>query len=125
MSKILKLCTLPADPGVPVSGMLERVGGDRELLAEVIGFFLEDCPELMAVMRQGLFDGDCLAVRRAAHSLIGSAGNFDALAVTAVARTLEAHALAQDLPASHQAFSHLETETGLLLTHLTAIVATL
>lgn len=121
----MKVCTLPADAGVPSSGMLERVGGDRELLAEVIRFFLEDCPPLVELMRQGLVDGNYVAVQRLAHSLTGSAGNFDAPAVTTLSRTLEARALAQDIPAAHQAFAELETATRQLLTRLTAILATL
>ena len=125
MAKTLKLCTLPADSGVPSSGMLERVGGDRELLAEVIQFFLEDCPPQIELMRQGLADGNYVLVHRTAHALTGSAGNFDALAVTALSRTLEAHAIAHDIPEAHQAFAELETETRHLLTSLTAILATL
>jgi HPt (histidine-containing phosphotransfer) domain-containing protein len=125
MTKTLKLCTLPADTVVPSSGMLERVGGDRELLAEVIQFFLEDCPPMIELMRQGLADGNYIAVHRTAHSLTGSAGNFDATAVTTLARTLEAHAIAHDLPEAQQAFAELETETSQLLTRLTAILATL
>jgi HPt (histidine-containing phosphotransfer) domain-containing protein len=107
------------------SGMLARVGGDRELLAEVIVFFLEDCPQLIETMRQGLVDDNHGAVMAAAHSLRGSAGNFDATAVTALSRSLEAHAGAQNIPASREAFSRLETETTQLLTRLTATLATL
>ena len=125
MSKTLKVCTLPAETGVPSSGMLERVGGDRELLAEVIQFFLEDCPPMIELMRQGLADGNYVVVHRTAHSLTGSAGNFDAFAVTTLSRTLETHAIAHDIPEAHQAFSELETETGQLLTRLTTMLATL
>lgn len=114
----------PAETTVD-SGMLARVGGDRELLAEVIGCYLEDGPILIEAMRQGLRDGDCGAVRMAAHSMAGSAGNFDATEVTALARQLEAHALAQDVPASRQTFSQLEMESTGLLARLTAILATL
>ena len=106
------------------NGMLARVGGDRELLAEVIGFFLEDCPNTIEVIRQGLEDGD-FAVVRAAHSLTGSAANFDATAVVALARTLEEHALAGDAPASDEAFAQLESETIQILARLTASLATL
>ena len=105
--------------------MLARVGGDRELLAEVIGFFLEDGPLLIETMRQGLADGDYAAVRTAAHSLIGSSGNFDATAVMTLSRTVEADALAHNGPAAHQTFSQLETATSTLLTDLTTMLATL
>ena len=120
----LRLCTL-TDTEIATGGMLDRVGGDRELLAEVIRFFLEDCPPLVELIRQGLADGNYVAVQRMAHSLTGSAGNFDAPAVTTLSRTLEAHALAGDIPAAHLAFAQLETETGHLLARVTAILATL
>ena len=115
----------PPTAAVVTEGMLARVGGDRELLADVIGFFLEDGPTLITTIRNGLVDGNYTAVHRAAHSLAGSAGNFDATAVTALARNLEAQAIAVNTPASREAFSELETETSQLLAYLTAIRATL
>ncbi len=107
------------------SAMLARAGGDPALLAEVIGFFLEDGPPLIETIRQGLADGDYAAVQRAAHSLTGSAGNFDATAVTALTRSLEGHALARDVPAARETFAQLETETSELLIDLAAMRATL
>jgi HPt (histidine-containing phosphotransfer) domain-containing protein len=88
--------------------MLARVDGDRELLAEVIGLFLEDGPMQIEAMRRGLADGDSNAVRRAAHSLAGAAGNFGATDVTASARALEAEALAGNLAASKELFTALQ-----------------
>lgn len=107
------------------SGLLARVGEDRELLAEVIALFLEDAPALIAAMRQALAAGDCAAERMAAHSLAGSAANFDATEVTALARRLEAHALAGNVPASREAFSQLDSETTLLLARLSTTLASL
>jgi HPt (histidine-containing phosphotransfer) domain-containing protein len=105
------------------SRILARFSGDRELLAEVIGMFIEDCPGMLEAMRQGLLDDNARAVRTAAHSLIGSAANFDATSVVRQARTVEAHALAEDLPAARDAFIELENEAAQLLTTLTAALA--
>jgi len=102
--------------------MLARVGGDRELLAEMIGLYLEDGPMLVEAMRQGLADSDCAAVRMAAHTLAGTAGNFDATKVTALAQQLEAEALALDLPAARETFIQLDSEAARLLARLTAIL---
>lgn len=107
------------------SSLLARFAGDRELVAELIGMFLEDCPAMLDIVRRGLADDNASAVSMGAHSLIGSAGNFDATAVVGRARTVEAHAVARDLPAARDAFVELEAETTHLLTRLTALRATL
>lgn len=107
------------------SALLERVGGDRLLLDEVIGLFLEDCPALVETIRQELANGDCEALERAAHSLTGSAGNFDTTEVTGLAKQLEVHARGRDLPASREVFAALEPEVTRLLVRLTATVSTL
>jgi two-component system sensor histidine kinase/response regulator len=105
--------------------MLARVGDDRELLAEVIELFLEDAPMDIETIRRGLDDGDSAVVRRAAHSLAGSAGNFGATDVTALARQLEAHALAEDVVATQQVFPSLQAAVLRLLDRLLVIQAEL
>src|SRR5206468_451243 len=65
-----------AEPVLDEARLLERVGGDAELLRELATMFLEDCPRMMGEIESavGLRDGD--AVSRAAHALKGSIGNF-------------------------------------------------
>jgi two-component system, sensor histidine kinase and response regulator len=100
--------------------LLARVGGSQALMREVIDLFLEDCPRLLSAVRQGLADGDGAAVHRTAHTLKGSAGNFGAQAVIALARRLEAHAREGNIPASDRVFSMLEAEIGRLMEELAA-----
>ena len=80
------------DPGA-VAGVslqvLARVGGDRELLAEISRLFVDDAPRHLARIRQALDARDGDALLRAAHGLKGAAANFDADAVVAAARALE------------------------------------
>ena len=114
--------TQPEAAVTPIdSEMLARVGGDRELLAEVIEMFLEDAPMQIDVMRRGLIDGDSAVVRSAAHSMAGCAGNFGATEVTVAARRLEAAAQAEDVAASQQAFPPLENAVLQMLERLVAI----
>jgi HPt (histidine-containing phosphotransfer) domain-containing protein len=114
--------TQPAADGTSLSSaMLVLVGGDRELLAELIELFLEDGPLGIETMRRGLTDGDSDVVRRAAHALAGSAANFGDLEVTAMARRLEAHAAAHDIVASSQAFPPLQNAFLLLVDRLMGI----
>jgi len=103
------------------SGLLARVGGDRALLAEVIELFLEDGPMMVEQIRKGLADGDTAAVRMAAHSLAGTAANFDADELTTLARALETHARADDIAESRKAFARLVSAVRQVLDRLTVI----
>ena len=46
--------------------VLARVGGDEDLLRELVPLSLDDCPALMAEIRKAVVDGD--APYRAARS---------------------------------------------------------
>jgi HPt (histidine-containing phosphotransfer) domain-containing protein len=52
-------------------GTLTRYGGSTELLVDMIGFFLEDAPPLVADLHRAAAAGDALAVRHTAHALKG------------------------------------------------------
>ena len=69
--------------------VLARVGGDRELLAEISRLFIDDAPRHLEHIRLALEARDGDALRRAAHGLKGAAANFDADGVVSAARTLE------------------------------------
>ena len=69
--------------------LLDRVGGDEELLREVIGIFFEEYPVLVAEIRVAAAHNDALNLERAAHSLKGSVANFGAHPATDIARDLE------------------------------------
>ena len=49
---------------------------DPELLLDLIGMFLEDAPNKVRIITEGVESGDLEAVGAAAHSLKGSAGNL-------------------------------------------------
>ena len=100
------------------SALLERVGGSEAVLKEVIGLFLEDCPKLLDTIRAGLAAGDCEATYRAAHTLKGSVGNFDAHEAVELAQRLEARAREGNLETSKSTFEALEKEVTALLTLL-------
>jgi CheY-like chemotaxis protein len=75
-------------PGLS-DAVLARVGGDRELLAEISRLFLDDAPKHLAEIERSIADGDSDGLRRAAHALKGAAANFEAEAVVDAARALE------------------------------------
>lgn len=98
--------------------LLARVGGSQELLREIIELFLEDSPKLLEDIRSALQDGDTQAAYRAAHTLKGSAGNFDAHDVVTLAQRLEARTHEGNLAAARTVFVSLELETRALLASL-------
>ncbi len=69
--------------------VLARVGGDRELLAEISRLFVDDAPRHLEQIRRALDARDGELLRRAAHGLKGAAANFDADRVVTAARELE------------------------------------
>jgi two-component system, sensor histidine kinase and response regulator len=88
---------------------LERIGGDRQLLGEIAGLFLQEYPELLGTMRMALASGDAKELERAAHSLKGSASNFGAYACVEAALDLERQARGQDLGSAPDGLGRLES----------------
>ncbi len=86
----------PPSHGPNVSEMLERFDGDAELLGEVAGVFLENCPTLMNALRDAVTRHDPQALRRAAHTIKGSVDYFAAKAAFEAAWLLESRGSAGD-----------------------------
>lgn len=58
------------------AAMLERLGDDEELARQLVDLFVDDCPRMMADVRESVRAGSADLVRRAAHAFKGSVGNF-------------------------------------------------
>jgi two-component system, sensor histidine kinase and response regulator len=58
------------------SELLNRFQGDREFLYELVDLFLDDYPKHIQAMKQAVRTGDTPSLRRSAHTLKGSIGNF-------------------------------------------------
>jgi PAS domain S-box-containing protein len=68
---------------------LTRVGGDFELLREVVGLFLDDYPRALEKIRTAIAANDASGVEHNAHSLKGSVSTFGAKDVFEAALALE------------------------------------
>ena len=95
-------------------GTLTRLGGDQELFLDMIDFFAEDGPALMAEIRSGFETGDIEVVGRGAHSLKGLSANFGAQQAMEAARAVEQSAKAGDVSQAMQRSHDLEREVGRL-----------
>ncbi|MGC1686668.1 MAG: response regulator [Candidatus Acidiferrales bacterium] len=77
--------------------VLERLGGNHDLLAELITLFETEGPKTLAEVQTALASHDGKSLERAAHSLKGAAGYLLASEVVAKARELELKAKNSDL----------------------------
>ena len=101
--------------------VLARVGGDRELLAEISRLFVDDAPRHLEKIRQALDTHDGESLRRAAHGLKGAAANFDAVGVVDAARALEAIGSTGEFAGHDAAWRSLTFETERLINMLRTV----
>jgi len=103
------------------SGALERVGGDRELLRELIRVFLEEWPKWKAALGHALAARDSAQVRRLAHTVKGALGQFEAHEAAEAAERLESMARAGDLQEAGHVYALLEEDIGRFLPTFAAL----
>jgi HPt (histidine-containing phosphotransfer) domain-containing protein len=98
---------------------LQRLGGSA-LVRQMLGLFREGALQRLAAAREAQEAGDRTALARAAHALVGSAGNVGAAELMARARALEEAAragspdlsgLLAELEAAHERFGGPLAET--------------
>jgi HPt (histidine-containing phosphotransfer) domain-containing protein len=93
---------------------LARLGGDPDLFAEIVDLFLEDSPMLLEQARRGLGESDLELLARSAHSLKSLSANFDAVALSQAAATVEQQALEGGRDRAAACFEDLEHELARL-----------
>ncbi len=78
--------------------VLDELGetAGEDFVAELVGTFFEEAPEMLAALRQALPTGNAESFRRNAHSLKANAHTFGAMALGALARELELGGLPAD-----------------------------
>jgi two-component system sensor histidine kinase/response regulator len=95
--------------------VVSHLGTDAQMLREIIDLFIEDCPNQLAAVRAGLTSGDGAAVYRAAHTLKGSVGNFQAQEIVAHLQRLEARAREGDIATCAAIFKQIEVQLDRLI----------
>jgi two-component system, sensor histidine kinase and response regulator len=98
----------PEPAAFDMAAALERVDGDAELLKELAGLFLGECPQRMAEIRQAIDQRDASKLHQAAHTLGGSVGNFGARAATLAAQRLETDGRERDWDQAEKDWTALE-----------------
>jgi len=102
---------------------LAHLGGDAELLKEIAGVFLDECPRLISEIQDAIAFSNGQALVHAAHSLKGAVGNFGARAAYEAAHRLEKIGREGDLTCAPAACQGLEEEVVYLQRELTRLVA--
>jgi PAS domain S-box-containing protein len=95
---------------VALERLREMVGGDAQILIELIDTFLEDGPHLLADMRQAVEREDVAGLRLAAHGLKSNSADFGATVLSELCRELEMMGKAGVLEGAFERLEQAEVE---------------
>ncbi|MGC2721953.1 MAG: response regulator [Candidatus Acidiferrales bacterium] len=101
--------------------LLDRFAGNRKLLRAILKTFREDCPTMMARIRDAIKHQNPGAIADAAHALKGSVGNFGETAALESAREIEKRGRQGKLDGTWEKYATLEDDIALLLPALHSI----
>ena len=120
-TEIVKPTESPQDNGVIDWEVARKnTGNDAALLADLVKIFLAECPHMLAEIRQAVETSDSGLLRRAAHTLKGSAAIFGAQPVLDAALRLEMMGRENNFSRAAQELECLELRTSCLLEVVTA-----
>jgi two-component system sensor histidine kinase/response regulator len=90
----------------------QRLSGDDELMADVIGLFLEDLPARLADIKSAVDGRNAAALHAAAHALKGSAASLSASGLFQAAGVLERIGAESRMDAAEGAWRQLSVEAS-------------
>lgn len=102
---------------------LDRLGGDEELLQELIEIFVNESPKLLQKLREAIAASDAEAVMRGAHSIKGEVSCLGAGAAAKTAQQLEDMGHNKELSQAAETFISLERNLAELTQELTGSLA--
>jgi HPt (histidine-containing phosphotransfer) domain-containing protein len=101
---------------------LRRAGGHVDVLRDLAGVFFKECPKLREGIRQAIASGNASELKRAAHTLKGSAMALAARPAAEAARRIEMLAQEGSLDEAREAWPALEGEIDRLVPVLAELV---
>lgn len=78
-----------SDPVLDLNGALTRLGGDKQLFADLVKYLLEDAPPLYKQLASAIAANDPDAARSRAHALKGLVAGCGGVRTAKVAQQLE------------------------------------
>jgi two-component system sensor histidine kinase/response regulator len=114
----------PTQQGTPVdrTKLMERMGGDMELLEELFTIFSEESTKLLNKIKEAVANNRCDVLQKEAHTLKGSVGNFEATQAAEAALRLEKMGRDGNLAGAPEALADLERELSHVRDHLSQII---
>ena len=103
------------------SRLFANPDGDMHLQREVAEAFLQEGPQLLANIQNGVARCDCRAIMEAAHALKGALAQIGAESAFKIAGDMETSGRAGNLTESKRMLNHLEIEMDRLRVALDAI----
>lgn len=113
---------MPDHIAVDHKTLLEAFEGDRILLAEAVGFFIEDYPPIVDNIHQSLTADDGDGLKRNAHSLKGMLGNFGAHRAYRLAAQLESMGRTHSLEDGSRILLNLTREVEFVVQDLKRLI---
>jgi two-component system, sensor histidine kinase and response regulator len=101
----------------------ERVGGDMELLRELVEIFSEEYPRMLGEIEFAVKEGDGKRLQKASHKLKGSLLQFAAPVATEAAATLESSSREMLPERIHSLIANLKREVDWVMDMLKAMVS--
>lgn len=99
---------------------LQCMAGDEDLLRELAGLFVQECPRQLEELSNAIGRGDAVGARRAAHTIKGAVGNFGAHSTVVLADRIESLAKTGALTEVNGLISDLKVQLGNVTTELSA-----
>lgn len=105
-----------------IDALKSMVDNIPDLISELIRLYLENLPQLMMQIKQGVSDKDCRLIEQSAHALKGMSFNVSAKRIANTASALEKTARSNQAEAAEQIYTMLEKNAEeLTLTLLNAL----
>jgi len=110
----------PSDEPFDKIKLMARLDGDVNLLDDIVGEFVENCPKVIDDMREAAQSGRSDLLERAGHSLKGTVGNFAAKRAFDAALNVEMIGRHGHLERAEEGVELLDREISVLLPALEA-----
>jgi HPt (histidine-containing phosphotransfer) domain-containing protein len=95
---------------IDIEAVRERLNHDDELLADIVGIFLDHCQEALATIQRDIISQDTKALEASAHTLRGYLVSLHAERASETALQLEIKGRLNDCVGIRYLFSKLEEE---------------
>lgn len=107
-----------SDAIIDYKSALERIGGDREFLDELLGIYIEEFTSSIGALDTALQEKNFTSIQEIGHSLKGSSANLSLLQLRDQAYLIEKAGRDNDLPLAEQSTGQIKLEFQRLEKHL-------